>query len=221
MEFTNSPKNRDKEKELDKFGINYENEKPNYFKETLKWILVVIFSIIIALVLRAFVFEWVVVQGQSMENTLYNKQVLFVNKMGYNFGPPKRGEIVIFEVTEGSIDYIPLAKDIPIVSSLLPPKNEIDYIKRVIGLPGDEIDIISGSVYVNGIKQKETYAKGSTAEKSFKLPCTVPENKVFVMGDNRENSNDSRQFGFVNIDKIKGKAVLRIRPLKEFGSIYD
>lgn len=221
MEFTNNPENRDKDKELDKFGINYENEKPNYFIETLKWIFVVIISIIIALVLRAFVFEWVVVQGPSMENTLYNQQVLFVNKMRYNFGPPKRGEIVIFEVTEGSIDYIPVLKDIPIVSSLLPPKDEIDYIKRIIGLPGDDIDIISGSVYVNGIKHKETYAKGSTEEKSFELPCTVPENKVFVMGDNRVNSNDSRQFGFVDIDKIKGKAALRIRPLKEFGSIYD
>lgn len=221
MEFTNNPENSDKGKELDKFGINYENEKPNYFKETLKWVLVVIISIFIALVLRAFVFEWVVVQGHSMENTLYNRQVLFVNKIGYVFGPPKKGEIIVFEVTKGNLDYIPIAKNIPILSSLIPPQNEIDYIKRVIGLPGDEIDIINGSVYINGIMQKETYAKGSTAKQSFDLPSTVPENKVFVMGDNRENSKDSREFGFVDLDKIKGKAVFRIRPLKEFGSIYD
>jgi signal peptidase I len=104
---------------------------------------------------------------------------------------------------------------------LIPPQNEVDYIKRVIGLPGDEIDIINGSLYVNGIEQKETYVKGSTTKQNFDLPSNVPENKVFVMGDNRENSKDSREFGFVDVDKIKGKAVFRIRPLKEFGSIYD
>ena len=220
MEFTNNP-NKDKEKELDKFGINYENEKPNYFKEIFKWLFVIIVSIIIALVLRSFVFEWVIVQGQSMENTLYNRQVLFVNKIGYTFGPVKRGDIVVFEVVEGNLDYIPMAKDIPILSSLLPPENEVDYIKRIIGLPGDEIDILDGNVYVNGILQKEPYAKGSTMEQNFEIPCTVPENKVFVMGDNRENSSDSRKIGFVEIDRIKGKAVFRIRPLKEFGNIYD
>jgi len=221
MELTNNPGNRDKEKELDKFGINYENEKPNYFKEALKWLLVVVVSVIIALVLRAFVFEWVVVQGQSMENTLYNRQVLFVNKIGYKIGNPRRGEIIIFEVVEGDDDYIPIVNNIPVLSSLIPPKNEVDYIKRVVGLAGDEIDIVGDIVYVNGVKQNETYIKGYTKKKSFKLPCTVPENKVFVMGDNRENSKDSRQFGFVDVSKIKGKAVFRIRPLKEFGSIYD
>lgn len=221
MNFTNNPKNSDRTKELDKFGIDFEKEKPNYLIEAFKWSLVVIISIFIALVLRAYVFEWVVVEGPSMENTLYSRQVLFVNKIRYNFVTPKKGDIVVFEVSEGTLDYIPIAKDIPFISSLIPPKNEIDYIKRVIGLPGDEIDIINGSVYINGDKQKEPYTKGFTIKHSFELPCTVPENKVFVMGDNREVSKDSRQFGFVDIDKIKGKAVFRIRPLKEFGSIYD
>lgn len=221
MEFTNNPKNKDKAKEFDKFGINYENEKPNYLTESLKWCLVVIIAIFIALVLRAYVFEWVVVEGPSMENTLYSRQVLFVNKILYSFTTPKRGDVIVFEVSEGSHDYIPLVKDIPFISTLIPPKNEVDYIKRVIGMPGDQIDIIDGSLYINGEKQKETYIKGTTTKQSFELPCTVPENKVFVMGDNREVSKDSRQFGFVDIEKIKGKAVFRIRPLKEFGSIYD
>lgn len=221
MEFTNNPKNKEKDKEFDKFGISYENEKPNYMIEALKWSLVVIVAIFIALVLRAYVFEWVVVEGPSMENTLYSRQVLFVNKIVYSFTMPKRGDIVVFEVSEGDLDYIPFVKNIPFLSSLIPPKNEVDYIKRIIGLPGDEIDIIDGVLYVNGNRQKETYVKGTTVKQSFELPCTVPENKVFVMGDNREVSKDSRQFGFVDIDKIKGKAVFRIRPLKEIGSIYD
>lgn len=221
MEYTNNPKNKAKVKEPDKFGLDYEKEKPNYLIEALKWCLVVIIAVFIALVLRAYVFEWVVVEGPSMENTLYSRQVLFVNKIVYTFVPPKRGDIIVFKVSEGNLDYIPIAKNVPVLSSLLPPKNEVDYIKRVIGMPGDEIDIIDGYVYINGDKQKETYVKGSTVKQSFELPCVVPENKVFVMGDNREVSKDSRQFGFVDIDKIKGKAVFRIRPLKEFGSIYD
>ncbi|MEN2776959.1 signal peptidase I [Acetivibrio clariflavus] len=220
MEYNNS-KNKDKVKEMDKFGLDYEKERPNYLIEAFKWSLVVIVAIFIALILRAYVFEWVVVEGPSMENTLYSRQVLFVNKIVYTFVPPKRGDIIVFKVSEGNLDYIPIAKNIPVLSSLIPPKNEIDYIKRVIGLPGDEIDIIDGYVYINGNKQKESYVKGSTVKQSFELPCVVPENKVFVMGDNREVSKDSRQFGFVDMEKIKGKAVFRIRPLKEFGSIYD
>ncbi|WP_010250374.1 signal peptidase I [Acetivibrio cellulolyticus] len=224
MEFNKNPENQDKayDKELEKkFGVNYENEKPNFTKELLKWLLVIVVSVIIALMLRAFVFEWVIVQGQSMENTLYNHQVLFVDKIGYALGSPKRGDIVIFEVIQGDIGYIPITKNIPLLQSLIPPKNEVDYIKRVIGLPGDKIDIIDDKVYVNGIIQEENYIKGITRKQNFEIPCTVPENKVFVMGDNRENSKDSRQIGFVDIEKIKGKAVFRIRPLKEFGSIYD
>ncbi len=224
MVFNKKPDNQDiiKDNELEKkFGVNYENEKPNYFKEIFKWILVIIVSVFIALVLRAYVFEWVIVQGQSMENTLYNRQVLFVNKIGYVFDSPKKGDIVVFEVVKGNLDYFPVINNVPALASLLPPKNEVDYIKRVIAVAGDKIDIIDGKVYVNDIPQEETYVKGTTKEQNIELPCHVPENKVFVMGDNRENSKDSRQIGFVDVDKIKGKAAFRIRPIKEFGSIYD
>lgn len=225
MVFNKKTENQDKvqNNELEKkFSVNYENEKPNYFKEILKWILVIIVSVFIALVLRAYVFEWVIVQGQSMENTLYNRQVLFVNKIGYTLDPPKRGDIVVFEVVQGNFDYFPAINNVPVLASLLPPKNEVDYIKRIIAVAGDKIDIIDGIVYVNDIPQKETYAKGTTKEKNTnKFPSIVPENKVFVMGDNRENSRDSREIGFVDVDKIKGKAAFRIRPFKEFGNIYD
>jgi signal peptidase I len=220
MDFNNI-ENQDKDKKFEKFDVKSEDRKPNYLYEFFKWFLFIIVSIIITLVIRAFVFEWVIVQGRSMENTLYDRQVLYVNKIGYYIGSPKRGDIVVFEVIKGNLDYFPLAKNIPVLSSLLPPQKEVDYIKRVIGLPGDKVDIIDNKVYINGIMQNETYAKGTTWKQSFEMPCTVPENKVFVMGDNRENSKDSRMIGFVEIDKIKGKAEFRIRPIKEFGSLYD
>ncbi len=224
MVFNKKPDNQDDIHDNgleEKFAVNYENEKPNYFKELLKWIMVIIVSVFIALVLRAYVFEWVIVQGQSMENTLYNHQVLFVNKIGYVIDTPKKGDIVVFEVVKGNFDYFPVINNVPALASLFPSKNEVDYIKRVVAVAGDKIDIIDDKVYVNDILQEETYAKGITREQNIELPCFVPENKVFVMGDNRENSRDSRQIGFVDIDKIKGKAAFRIRPIKEFGSIYD
>ncbi|MFZ5988454.1 MAG: signal peptidase I [Bacillota bacterium] len=224
MEFNKNSINLNKkhQEELEKkFGANFEIQKPNYLKEVIKWILVIIVAIAIALVLRAFVFEWVVVQGQSMENTLYNRQVLFVNKLEYMYGKPKRGDIIIIQFKEGNWDYLPFGRENPVITRILPSRGEINYIKRIIGVPGDVVDIKEGYVYINGIKMTEPYAKGTTMEQTFELPKVVPQNNVFVMGDNREYSKDSRQLGFIEYEKVKGKAAFRIRPLKEFGNIYD
>jgi len=87
-----------------KFGTNFQAEKPKYFKEIVKWILLIVVALFTALLLRAYVFEWVVVQGQSMENTLYNNEVLFVSKLNYD--RPKRGDIVIIQIYEGNWDYL-------------------------------------------------------------------------------------------------------------------
>ncbi|NMB34041.1 MAG: signal peptidase I [Clostridium sp.] len=195
--------------------------KPNLFREILKWGAIVLLAVIVALLLRTFVFEWVVVQGASMEDTLKNEQVLFVNKLQYLLFEPERGDIVIIEISEGSWDYLYFAKDFRALTTLFPGKGEVNYIKRILGLPGDSIEIKDGHLYVNGNKQDEEYAKGLTYEQSFDLPREVPPNSVFVMGDNREFSKDSRQIGFIEYKKIKGKAVFRIKPLDQFGSIYN
>ncbi|GAE89968.1 signal peptidase I [Acetivibrio straminisolvens] len=221
MEFRKKPTGIDQnhKDELEKkFGANFQAEKPKYFRETVKWFCLIIIALLTALILRAYAFEWVVVQGQSMENTLYNEQILFVNKLNYD--NPKRGDIVIIQIYEGNWDYLYFFKDIPLFRALFPCKGEVNYIKRVIGLPGDEIDIRDGYLYINGEKQNEPYVKGLTYEQSFDLPRIVPENKVFVMGDNREYSKDSRQLGFIDFERIKGKAVFRVKPIKDFGSIY-
>ena len=95
-----------------------------------------------------------------------------------------------------------------------------NLIKRVIGVYGDIIDIKDGQVYVNGKPQKEEYTKGSTTTGSMlRFPVEVPEGKVFVLGDNRENSLDSRDLGFVDIAQIKGKAFFRVMPFNRFGQI--
>ena len=218
---TNNETNNQEEVLKKKFGSGFEAQKPNYLKEVFKWFFVVIVAVVIALILRAHVFEWVIVQGHSMEKTLYDKQVLFINKLEYRYANPKKGDIIIIQIKEGNWSYLPVIKNISALTDILPPIDEVNYIKRVIGLPGDVIDIKDGYVYINGEKQDEEYAKGITEEHKGDFPRVVPANNVFVMGDNRQYSQDSRQIGFIPIEKIKGKASFRIKPLKEFGSIYD
>ena len=93
------------------------------------------------------------------------------------------------------------------------------FIKRIIGVPGDEIDIQDAKVYVNDILLDEVYIKGDTIQRIVEYPVIVPKGKLFVMGDNRENSNDSRSFGFVDYNSIEGKALVRFWPLDKLGNL--
>ncbi|AUS98739.1 signal peptidase I [Clostridium thermosuccinogenes] len=195
--------------ESNKVSPESENKKNSLLKEALQWVLAIGIAVVLAFLIRGFVFEQALVMGDSMQDTLFDKQRLIVYKTGYFFHPPERGDIIILEYQKGSFKFLPV-----------PDPNEIDYIKRVIGLPGDVVDIKDGSVYVNGEKLDEPYAKGRTEPYGMEFPITIPENKVFVLGDNRENSSDSRQIGLIDFDRIKGKAVFRIYPLKDFGTIY-
>lgn len=199
--------------------MNYENNvhRPgkkagNPFKEIAEWIATIVFALLVAMLIKGFLFVPIEVKMVSMQDTLFEGQRLIVYKLGYFFDPPKRGDIVIFEHQEGMfrgwLKYLPL-----------PNPQEIDYIKRVIALPGDEIDVRDSRIYINGKEYPEPYAKGYTDTMGMELPVTVPENKIFVMGDNREHSSDSRQLGFIDLDKVRGKAVFRIWPLNVAGPV--
>ncbi len=145
--------------------------------------------------------QYSVVQMSSMEPNLHEGQRLLVSKVAYAFGEPQRGDIIIFP----------------------PPgiESEKDYIKRVIGLPGDTVQIIDGTVYVNNVPLEEPYITNSGS--GFMTEITVPVGEYFVLGDNRTNSSDSRSFGTVPGDTIVGKAWLSIWPLSEWGTApnYD
>lgn len=183
-------------------------ESTNTIKEIFQWIQYIIAAVIIALLIRAFIFEPVLVDGHSMDNTLNNGQRLIEYKLGYFFSPPKRGDVIVLQYQKGILKYLPL-----------PDPKEIDYIKRVIGVPGDEVDFKDGKVYINGKELNEPYAKGRTLPLGMKVPAVVPPNNVFVLGDNRENSSDSRRIGFIDYSRIRGKATIRIWPLKNIGLI--
>jgi len=156
----------------------------------------VLIALLIAILVRAFVIERFLVDGPSMEPTLWDSQSLLVNKIAYKFSKPKRGDVVVFRYP-------------------LDPSR--DYVKRCVAVGGDTVEMRLGRLYVNGLLKEEPYVRfpGLYEMKSI----TVPEDCIFVLGDHRTNSEDSRMFGPVKLSLVKGKAVFIIWPLKDMGAI--
>ncbi len=157
-----------------------------------EWIESIIIAIIIAIVIKAFVFETVLVDGYSMLPTLKDKDRLAVVKIGYLFGVPEYGDIVVFKY---------------------PADPSLIFIKRVIGLEGDRVEIKNQRVYVNGAQLEEPYINERPVADFPEV--VVPPDTVFVLGDNRNDSRDSRfsDVGFVPLENIRGEAVGRMWPL--------
>jgi signal peptidase I len=161
-------------------------------KEWKEWAVSLGIAFLVVFLIQNYAAAQVIVQQSSMEDTLYEGQRLIEEKITYRYSLPKRGDIVIIRGKE------------------YPDR----LVKRVIGLPGEKIDIKDGSVYVNDVKLAEDYAVGITENTGqLKLPFLVPEDHVFVLGDNREISLDSRQLGAISLSSIEGKVILRIWPL--------
>lgn len=159
--------------------------------EAREWIITFTVAIAIALIIRFFIFEFIVVNGHSMENTLMADEKLFVTKVEYYFTEPARGDIVICHFP-GSKDY---------------------YVKRVIGLPGDTVAITGGTLYINGSPYTEGYIKEPMRRD---YPETVvPEGRYFVMGDNRNDSNDSRAVGALERGAILSRVHAVVWPLNK------
>jgi signal peptidase I, bacterial type len=156
-----------------------------------------------------------------MENTLLAGQKLIMDKISYNFSQPKRGDIIIFlEFKHKSSvkDEISIfLTDFENVLNLSTGNDRL--VKRVIGVPGDTIDIKDGHVFVNNEMLEENYIKGETLKRETTFPIKVPEGKLFVLGDNRAVSRDSRNFGLVDSDQVEGKAVFRVWPYNKLGTV--
>ncbi|OUA91172.1 signal peptidase I [Bacillus thuringiensis serovar leesis] len=155
------------------------------------------------LLLRQFVFFPYKVSGVSMENTLFNNDKVLINHLSHSIEDLQRFDIVVVN------------------SPLENTSNNKTIIKRVIGLPGDTIEYKSQQLYINRLVVKDLYAKGKTADFSLKGIYgfdKVPNDTIFILGDNREESLDSRfkEIGFVPLNNIEGKVVLRYKPLDRF-----
>lgn len=182
-----------------------EEKKKN---ETWEWMKALLIAFGLAAIIRVFLFTPIVVDGESMMPTLENGDRMIVNKIGYTIGKPDRFDIVVFHAPE-----------------------EKDYIKRVIGLPGDTVEYKDDVLYINGESFEEPYLDQNKAEvadgpltEDFTLEekiqrTTVPEGHVFVLGDNRRRSKDSRHIGAVAIDEIIGNTSIVFWPIEDFGIV--
>lgn len=182
-------------------NINEEQSEPSFAIQVFEWIWDIFIVLIIVYLIITFVVQNTKVSGHSMEPTLHNNDAVIVNKFIYHFKTPHQGDIIVF----------PYQKD--------PSKK---YIKRIIGLPGDIIDIENGMIYINGQILHEPYIIESWNVKgNISYPFKIPENTYFVMGDNRDYSADSRfqDVGTVQKSEIFGKAWIRIWPLKNIGAV--
>lgn len=212
-------------------------EENSKSKEIFEWIVCILIALIIVVLIKAFVGFPTVVSGASMDSTLKDKQRLWVSRIGIEIHKyPKRGDIITFEapsttyVTKASYnsddvtaEYKNDSKGIgEKIKSSIDIFGETSFIKRVIGLPGDHVEIKNKSVYLNGQALEEKYLDAGTVTDSaegFFLDVVVPDGYVYVLGDNREVSGDSRRFGCIPVDKIEGKAVFRFWPLNKLGKV--
>ncbi|WP_062048674.1 signal peptidase I [Bacillus sp. JCM 19034] len=174
-------------------------EEKSKKKESWEWIKAILFAFALAFIIRQFLLAPVIVDGESMLPTLENSDRMIVNKMAYTFSEPKRFDIIVFHAPAGK-----------------------DYIKRVIGLPGDEIKYENDQLYVNGEAIDEPYLEEfqrlyepEVLTHDF-LPIIVPEQQLFVLGDNRRRSKDSRDIGTIHVDEVIGRARIVFWPISNF-----
>lgn len=172
--------------------------------ELWEWTKALIIAVLLATVIRTFLFAPIVVDGSSMMPTLHNQDRMIVSKFSYKIGEPERFDIIVFHAPEGK-----------------------DYIKRIIGLPGDTVEYKDDTLFVNGKSYEEDYLDTykqelidgpltepfTIEEKTGKK--TVPEGHLFVMGDNRRYSKDSRHIGTVPMEKVLGKTSILYWPIKD------
>lgn len=180
---------------------NQSAPQPNPWVEGVQTI---VLSVVLALGIRQFVAEARYIPSGSMEPTLQIRDRLIIEKISYHFNPPEHGDIVVFWPPE---------------SETQPGQRRVAYIKRVVGLPGDVIEVRDGAVVRNGEVLDEPYTK-APADSPWG-PETVPEGAYLVLGDNRNSSADSRFWGFLPQENIIGKAVVRFWPLGRVGLLDE
>lgn len=188
-------------------SVNYENRRQKreetaisgILENLLESILCIALALGIAFLINTYVGTHTRVDGESMENTLYTDDCLIIDKLTYRFSEPKRFDIIVFPINDDE-----------------------DYIKRIIGLPGETVQIINGYVYINGRQLSENVEHETMLESGIATePVVLNADEYFVLGDNRNHSTDSRMDSvkMVKRDDIIGKAVFRFYPLETAGKI--
>ena len=182
-------------------------------KEITEWIISIVVAVALVLLIINFVAKPYTVKGDSMDPTLKDGERVIVNIFGYKFGDIKKGNVIVFHANKTD-----------------------DYVKRVIGTPGDKIEYKKDQLYVNDKKVDEPYLDYNEKHKMYEYitgtykpedfvrdgnKTTIPKGKLLVLGDNREVSKDSRSFGLINNDQVVGKVAFSFWPLDEFKFGFD
>jgi signal peptidase I len=165
----------------------------------------VTFVLLTAFLIRYFLIQPFVVEGQSMEPNFHNNEYLIIDKLSYKFHEPNRGDIIIFQA---------------------PNAPQYDYIKRVIGRPGETIKIANNKIYINNQPIDETYLQPNertliNQDPKMTMERTLGPNEFFVLGDNRQHSSDSREFGILDKSKILGRVWVTVYPWDDFSLIHN
>lgn len=211
-------------------------------REIIEWLICIIIAVVLALVVRYYIGTPTIVQQTSMIPTLKHGERLWLNRWGRTTKKmPERGDIITFEAPS---DYMLKKEEVDLNNPIAKYENEPQglfskfryyvlesgkrsYIKRVIALPGEYVEIKDGAVYINGEKLEESYLgdgvvtdmKIGNREESYFTNFTVPSNCVFALGDNRTGSTDCRAFGCIPLEKIEGTVAFRFWPLSKFGGV--
>ncbi len=229
-------KELEKQEEVEKKEQEENNKKEkSVIKNTLEWVYCIVIAIVLAVTFRYFIGTPTIVKMSSMYPTLEQNQRLWLNRWGRTTKKlPKRGEIITFEEPAKVEGRSEIDKTKPIAYYGEEKKGfewfkynflEIgkrSYIKRVIALPGEHVEIKNTKVYINGEELQENYLQSGVVTdvtgEGFD-DFIVPENCIFAMGDNRNYSTDCREFGCVPLEKIESTVAIRIWPLKLFGKV--
>ena len=171
---------------------------PPLRRELRSWTRDLAIALGLAIVVMIFLYQPVKVEGTSMYPLLSDQERIFINKFVYRFEPIERGDVIVF--------WYPLDRS-------------KSFIKRVVGLPGEMIEIRAGHVYINGEELADQYVPAGYLDGSNSASRRIPADSYFVMGDHRDSSNDSRVFGSVPRQFIYGKAVFAYWPVDHFGSL--
>ncbi len=174
------------------------SKKNNFKAEIFEWIKEILIALVIVFVITTFIAQLTNVVGKSMFPTLEDGDHIIIEKISKRFGDMDRYDIIVF-----------------------PHEKDILYIKRIIGLPGEKVEIKDGKVFIDDKEIDEKYEFEIIEEYGDSLPMTVPDGEYFVLGDNRNNSHDSRYqtVGTVKKENITGRAIFRLWPLSKIGSV--
>lgn len=202
------------------------NKKHNWLRETFSWLMVFLIPLLSVLLLLSRVFAVSTIHQVSMLNTLLEGDLVYCSRPDFQSKPPERGDIVLFYADnrergdilwEFGMRFTDMAdnwrgRDF---------RRNLRYVKRVVGLPGETVDLRDGMVYIDGERLEEPYTLTGTDSRTVAFPLVVPQGELFLLGDNRARSEDSRDFGCIRLGALEGKVRYRLLPFSRLGSLVD